>query len=149
MRDKFSHAIHSLFGIVAVNGILLILPGTAYGAFAPRPSDGTAHVTHLDVDIAANLGCALTETVAVSQDPSEGQDGPGCTNRDGSARECTPSENIRQCADDLRDAFDQCMEDARDLLDRIACGLGAGIDGVGCVAEGLTDTVLPIKKVLG
>lgn len=149
MRDRSSHAILSLFGIVAFNGILLLLPGAAHGASAAPPSDGAGLTPHLVADIAASLGCAMVETVAVAQDPPEGQDGSECTNQDGSGRGCTPSENLKQCAADISDAYEQCMGDARNFLDKISCGLGLGIDGVGCVAEGVVETILPIKKVVG
>ena len=150
MRDRSSHAILSLFGIVAVNGILLGLPGAAHGASAPPPlSDNAAFMPDMVADIVAEMSCALVETVAVAQDPPEEQDDSGCTNQDGSARECTTSENLKQCAEDARDAYDQCMGDARDFLDRLACRLGIGIDAAGCVSEGLTETILPIKKVFG
>ncbi len=148
MRDRSSQAILGLFGIVAVNGILLVLPGAAFGASVPEPpSRDSDTLPHMVADAAANLECALAETAAVAQDPP-GEGGSGCQNQDGTPRECTASENFKQCVDDSQDAFAQCLEDADGWVGKIACGVGAFLDSAECVGEGLTDTVLPIKKVV-
>lgn len=150
MRDRSSHAIHSLFGVVAVNGILLLLPGTAYGASAPSPpSDGAAFMPHMVAAIAANLDCALVETAAIAQQPPEEQGGSGCTNQDGTPRECTASEEVGQCAENARDAYEQCKKEAKGFAGRLACRVGLGIDALACIAEGALETILPFKKVIG
>ena len=102
----------------------------------------------LAAGIVAEMGCALVEAMAAAQDPPEDEGGSGCKNKDGTPRECTPSENFNRCMDDVQDAYDQCVAQERGLLGEIACGLGFAIDAVGCVGEGLVETVLPINKVL-
>ena len=145
MREKSSYAINSLFGIVAVNGILMLLPSSALGASAPEaPSDGRAVMPNAVAvaDVAVSLGCALPETAAVAQDS---EDGPKCKNQDGSERECTPSERLGQCADDAVDAVEQCIKGSRGPLGRVGCEVGYVIDLAACLGEVVDEAIEPFK----
>ena len=145
MRIESSYPISSLFGIVAVNGILMLSPSPAFGASAPEAlTDGGAAMPNAVAvaDVAEGLGCAVPETAAVAQEP---QDGPGCKNQDGSVRECTPSEELRQCSHDAVDAVRQCNEGARGLLERVGCELAYAIDIAACLGEVVEEAVKPFK----
>ena len=146
MRDCSSHAIRSLFGILAVNGILLVLPGAAHGASAPAPTGGSADfMPHVVADVAADLGCVLAETVAVVQD-TPGEGGSECKNQDGSPRECTPSENLKQCAADAKDAVAQCHEESRYWPDHVFCEVGWAGDVLACMNEFRKEMGLPLPE---
>ena len=137
MRDKSSYAINSLFGIVAVNGILMLLPSSAFGASAPEAlSDGAAVMPKAVAVVAESLGCALPETAAVAQE---------CKNQDGSERECTPSERLGQCADDAVDAVEQCIKGSRGPLGRVGCEVGYVIDLAACLGEVVDEAIKPFK----
>ncbi|MCY4571402.1 MAG: hypothetical protein OXF01_01270 [Gemmatimonadetes bacterium] len=145
MRNETSYPISSLFGIVAVNGILMLSPSPAFGASAPEAlTDGGAAMPKAVAvaEVAVNLGCALLETAAVAQ---ESQDGSECRNQDGSVRGCTPSEELRQCGEDAVDAVRQCIDGARGLLGRVGCEIGYVIDIAACVAEAVEEAVEPFK----
>ena len=145
MRNESSYPISSLFGIVAVNGILMLSPSPAFGASAPEAlTDGGAAMPSAVAvaEVAAGLGCAVPETAAVAQEP---QDGPECKNQDGSARGCTPSEELGQCGEDAVDAVRQCIEGARGLLARVGCEFGYAIDIAACLGELVEEVVKPFK----
>lgn len=144
MRDDSSRAINSLFGIAAVLGILLLLPGTALAVSVPRMSESAAIMPDAGADIAAIAGCALLEPAA-GQAAQEG--GPECENKDGSPRDCTASEEFLQCAADAHDAVDQCHEDARNFVDHAFCEFGWTIDAMACIAD-LTEEVTPFLDAL-
>lgn len=144
MRNESSYPISSLFGIVAVNGILMLSPSPAFGASAPGAlTDGGAAMPSAVAvaDVAEGLGCAVPETAAVAQEPQDGQ----CKNQDGSVRGCTPSEELRQCGEDAVDAVRQCIEGARGLLGRVGCELGYAIDIAACLGEVVEEAVKPFK----
>ena len=141
MRDKPSCTMHALFRIVAVNGILLLLPSAAHAAAASEPpSDGAAVMPGAVADVAVDLGCALPEVAAAASSQ--------CQNQDGTERGCTPSEGLRMCVDDAVDAVEQCIEGARGFLGRIGCEVGYAIDLAGCAGEVLGEVVEPIRNAL-
>ncbi len=143
MRYKSPQAINSLFGIVAVNGMLFLLPGAAFGASASElPSDGKALVPGVVADVAVSLGCALPEVAAAAR---ESQEGSECENQDGSDRGCTPSENLQQCTDDAVDAVEQCIAGARGLLGRVGCEVGYVIDMAACLGEVVQVAIKPFR----
>lgn len=75
------------------------------------------------------LGLALVTALALGAGPLLAE----CTNRDGSSRNCTPSEQYRSCMDDAGDARAQCSA-GRGTRGRIACWGFWGFDAVGCSA---------------
>ena len=51
------------------------------------------------------LGLVLTTALALGAGPLLAE----CQNQNGTERECTPSEEFRQCVAGAEDAFDQCI----------------------------------------
>ena len=147
MRDKTSCAINTCFRTIAVSGVLL-LPNAAFGASAHEaPSAGGAFVAdfvvpHAVADIAASLGCALSETAVAAQDPGDGQE-PKCKNLDGSERECTPSEDFRQCLNDAGDAAQQCVNGVGTSFGRRLCGAALAADIWACEMDLLAELLWP------
>ena len=78
----------------------------------------------------SGIGFALVMTLALSAGPLLAE----CQNQDGTDRECTPSENARQCVANANDARDQCLESAEGKWARFDCHLGRVVDQVGCSA---------------
>ena len=85
----------------------------------------------------SGIGFALVMTLALSAGPLLAE----CQNRNGSGRNCTPSENARQCIADADDARDQCLSNSQGGLARGGCHIGRRIDGVGCAVGLIGDTV--------
>lgn len=85
----------------------------------------------------SGVGFALVMTLALSAGPLLAE----CQNQDGTDRECTPSENARQCLDDANDAHAQCLDEADGAWDRGGCHFGRAADGVGCAAGLVGDTL--------
>lgn len=85
----------------------------------------------------SGIGFALVMTLALSAGPLLAE----CQNKDGTARECTPSENATQCLDNANDAHSQCLDRAGSKWDRGSCHIGRGIDGVACAAGLIGDTL--------
>ncbi len=81
-------------------------------------------------------GIALVAALALSAGPLLAE----CQNRDGTARECTPSENYGKCQAAADDAHAQCLEDANGAMQRGSCHIGRGVDGVGCAIGLIGDT---------
>ena len=142
MRDKTSYTLNTLLKTVAVNGTLLLLPGAAFAASAHEtPRDGGALVPDAVVDFAIP-GCALLDLAAESQEPG-GEGGPECKNKDGTPRECTPSENLDQCGRDAVDAVRQCREAADTFMGDVFCELGYAGDAAACWREFMEELGLP------
>lgn len=152
MRDMRSYTIHALFGIVAVNGTLLLLPGDAFAASAHEPAgEGGVLATDAALEVASSLDCALLESTAASQEPGgeggEGGEGdPECKNKDGSPRECTPSENLAHCGADARDAVGQCNDAAKTTMARVFCELGYAADAAKCWKGFLEELGVPLPE---
>lgn len=77
------------------------------------------------------LGLAVATALALGAGPLLAE----CTNRDGSSRECTPSEQYYQCMDRADDAHAQCRAGQRTTGGRIACRAFWGFDAAGCSAS--------------
>lgn len=85
----------------------------------------------------SGTGLALVTALALSAGPLLAE----CQNQDGTARNCTPSENAAQCQADADDAHAQCLDNANGMWQRGSCHIGRGFDGVGCAAGLIGDTL--------
>ena len=74
-------------------------------------------------------GFALLTALALGAGPLLAE----CTNRDGTERECTPSEQYYTCMDAADDALAQCSAGQSTRV-RIGCRLFWGFDAAGCSA---------------
>ena len=75
------------------------------------------------------LGLALVTALALGAGPLLAE----CTNRDGTSRDCTPSEKYYKCMDAADDALAQCSA-GQNTRGRIGCRLFWGFDAAGCSA---------------
>ena len=78
----------------------------------------------------SGIGFALVMTLALSAGPLLAE----CQNQDGTDRECTPSENARECLANASDAHAQCLDAAEGFWQRVDCGIGRAVDHIGCSA---------------
>ena len=76
----------------------------------------------------SGIGFALVMTLALSAGPLLAE----CQNRDGTERECTPTENWRKCKNNARDAYHQCYREAGSGLGRFGCAMGYDLDTGAC-----------------
>jgi len=75
------------------------------------------------------LGLALATALALGAGPLLAE----CTNRDGTSRDCTPSEKYFSCMNAADDARAQCSA-GQGTRGRIGCWLFWGFDAAGCSA---------------
>ena len=85
----------------------------------------------------SGIGFALVMTLALSAGPLLAE----CQNQDGTDRECTPSENARECLANADDAHAQCLDNSDGLWARGGCHFGRAVDGLGCAAGLVGDTI--------
>ena len=85
----------------------------------------------------SGIGFALVMTLALSAGPLLAE----CQNQDGTDRECTPSENARECVANANDAQAQCLDNSEGRWARGGCHVGRAVDGVACAAGLIGDTL--------
>ena len=84
------------------------------------------------------VGLALVMTLALSAGPLLAD----CENQDGAPRDCTVSENFRQCLGNARDAFDQCRDNAGSFWGRWGCEIGYETDQISCGSALIKDIMI-------
>ena len=91
----------------------------------------------------SGIGFALVMTLALSAGPLLAE----CENQDGTPRDCTPSENARECVANANDARDQCIDASDGAWARGGCHIGRIGDGIGCAAGFVGDVLGEVLSI--
>lgn len=83
-------------------------------------------------------GLALVVALALGAGPVLAD----CVSQAGTPRDCTASENFRQCLGNARDAFAQCRGNAGSFWGRWGCEIGYETDQVACGASLIREVLI-------